>query len=247
MTARLVERTYRLVAEQVPVTFDPKDEAALRAIEEAHQLAPNTITRADWIKPLHRRFPGQRTAFLMLTMAGVNHANAAISGLTIAGRKVLVRRDYDEPKRCSRCQEYAGHFARDCKAPHDVCTNCAGTHATAQCPHVGDPLQHHCANCKESGHAAWDRACPTLRARVSAQVHRKANSGFRFFVTNAPETWVSDEEELARAPPPPTVWSQVQHHFDRVDTAPHPHASQQGTLDAFYGTPEQSAGPSRRQ
>ncbi|KAH9857733.1 hypothetical protein C2E23DRAFT_881303 [Lenzites betulinus] len=54
MTARLVERMYRLVAERVPVTFDPKDEAALRAIEEAHQLAPNTITHANWIKPLHR-------------------------------------------------------------------------------------------------------------------------------------------------------------------------------------------------
>ncbi|KAH9857734.1 hypothetical protein C2E23DRAFT_881304 [Lenzites betulinus] len=158
-------------------------------------------------------------------MAGVNHANTAISGLTIAGRKVLVRQDYDEPKHCSRCQEYASHFARDCKAPHDVCANCAGTHATAQCPHVGNPLQHRCANCKESGHAAWDRACPMLRAWL-------------YFVTNAPETWVSDEEELARAPPPPTVWSQVRHHFDTVDAAPRLHASQQGTLDAFYGTPE---------
>ncbi|EIW62817.1 uncharacterized protein TRAVEDRAFT_84003, partial [Trametes versicolor FP-101664 SS1] len=163
---------YRLVAERVPVTFDPHDQAALRAIEAAHLLKPNAIARAEWIKPAERRFAGQRTAFLMLTVTGIDQANTALKGLLIAGRKILVRRDMDEPKRCARCQAlsctklhttaYGGHFARECKAAHDVCANCADSHPTSQCGVAGDPQRYRCANCKENGHAAWNRACPAL-------------------------------------------------------------------------------------
>ncbi|KAH9847030.1 hypothetical protein C2E23DRAFT_725000 [Lenzites betulinus] len=245
MAAQVVERTYRLVAERVPVTFDPRDPAVLRAVEAAHNLKPLAISRADWIKPPERRFVGQQTAFLMITVTGVEQANIALKGLELAGRKILVRRDMDEPKRCARCQAYGGHFARECKAAHDVCANCAGVHPTSQCGVAGDPQRYRCANCDEDGHAAWDRACPALRKRVSAHIHRKADSGFRFFVTNAPDTWVSDEEELTRAPPPPTVWSQVRHHFDSVDNVHQP--TQQSTLNTYYKTSGQSATPAQHQ
>lgn len=122
---------------------------------------------------------------------------------------------------------------------HDVCANCADSHPTSQCGVAGDPYQYRCANCREDGHAAWDWACPVLRTRVSTHIHRKADSSFRFFVTNAPDTWVSDEDDLARAPPPPTVWSQVQHCFDRADD--NHRRVQQSTLDNFISTPGQSA------
>lgn len=79
---------------------------------------------------------------------------------------------------------------------------------------------------------------------MSAQVNRKADSGFRFFVTNAPDTWVSDEEELARAPPPPTVWSQVRHRFDKADRD---HRPTQARLDEFLDAPRQPANPDLRQ
>ncbi|KAH9852663.1 hypothetical protein C2E23DRAFT_868502 [Lenzites betulinus] len=244
MAAQVVERTYRLVAERVPVSFDPRDAAALRAVEAAHTLKTGALGRAEWIKPMERRFPGQRTAHLMLTVTGIEQANIALKGLFIAGRRILVRRDIDEPKRCARCQAYGGHFARDCKAPHDVCANCAAGHPTSQCQVAADPYKYRCANCEEDGHAAWDRACPALRTRVSAQVNRKADSGFRFFVTNAPDTWVSDEEELARAPPPPTVWSQVRHRFDKADRD---HRPTQARLDEFLDAPRQPANPDLRQ
>ncbi|CDO74895.1 hypothetical protein BN946_scf184988.g2 [Trametes cinnabarina] len=123
MTAQVVERTYKLVAERVPITFDPQDAATLRVVEEAHGLRPQAITRADWIKPVQRRHPAQRTAFIMLTIAGVEQANRAIRGLTLTGRKVLVRRDMEEPRRCTKCQRYDGHFARECTAEQDVCAN----------------------------------------------------------------------------------------------------------------------------
>ncbi len=238
MAAQVVERTYRLVAERVPVSFDPRDAASLRAVEVAHKLKTGTLGRAEWIKPMERRFPGQRTAHLMLTVTGIEQANIALKGLFIAGRRILVRRDMDEPKRCARCQAYGGHFARDCKAPHDVCANCAASHPMSQCQVAADPYSYRCANCKVDGHAAWDRACPALRTRVSAQVNRKADSGFRFFVTNAPDTWVSDEEELARAPPPPTVWSQVRRRFDKADSD---HRPTQARLDTFLDAPRQPA------
>ncbi|KAI0706675.1 hypothetical protein C8Q76DRAFT_629637 [Earliella scabrosa] len=216
MEARVVERTYKLVAERVPIDFDPQDSATLRAVEEAHGLKSEAIARADWIKPVERRRLGQRFAYLMLTVTGVEQANRALRGLTLAGRRVLVRREIEEPKRCMRCQRLDGHFAKDCPASHDVCARCAGAHPTTQCT-VNDPSAFKCANCGQVGHATWDLACSERLAKVRALAARKADSGFRFFVTNNPETWVPEEEELARAPPPPTVWSQIQHRFDAAD------------------------------
>ncbi|CDO77096.1 hypothetical protein BN946_scf184473.g40 [Trametes cinnabarina] len=239
MAAQVIERTYKLVAERVPVSFNPQDAATLRAVEEANGLRPHAITRADWIKPISRRHPAQRTAFIMLTVAGVEQANRAIRGLTVAGRKVLVRRDMEEPKRCARCQRYDGHYARECKAEQDICANCAGAHATARCDTRDDPRTYKCANCATHGHAAWDKNCPTLRAKTSGRIQRRADSGFRFFVTNAPETWVSEEEELARAPPPPTVWSQIQHHLEDADADPR-NQQTQPRIESFFGDAMQS-------
>ncbi|KAI0362897.1 hypothetical protein BV20DRAFT_976115 [Pilatotrama ljubarskyi] len=245
LRAQVIERTYKLVAERVPVSFNPQDAATLRAVEQAHDLRAHSIARAEWIKPIERRFPGQRTAFVMLTITGVDQANRALKGLTLAGRKVLVRRDLEEPKRCARCQGYDGHFARECQAGTDVCANCAGTHPTSQCRAAGETSAYRCANCGVDGHAAWDRSCPTLRAKVRARAIRKADAGFRFFVTNAPETWVSDEDELGRAPPPPTVWSQVQHQFERADNRTQP--LQQSRLDTFFDGPSHSSATNHRQ
>ncbi|RPD63974.1 hypothetical protein L227DRAFT_584420 [Lentinus tigrinus ALCF2SS1-6] len=241
LTAQVLERTYKLVAERVPVDFDPRASASLREVETANDLKENAIVRADWIKPVERRFPGQRTAYLLLTLSGIDQANAALKGLTLAGRKVHVRRDLDEPKRCAKCQRYDNHFARECKAPHDTCANCAGAHPTSQCD-THDPNDYRCANCGVDGHAAWDRCCPTLRAKVSARITRKADGGFRFFVTNNPETWVAEDDELERAPPPPTIWSQTRPRagYAGDPTRPRDRPTMQSRLDRYYGEPEQS-------
>ncbi|OSC98665.1 hypothetical protein PYCCODRAFT_1447257 [Trametes coccinea BRFM310] len=236
LRAQVVERSYRLVAERVPVSFDPASHAVLRALEVDNGLKAGAIVRADWIKPLPRRRPGQLTAHLMLTMADVNQANRALRGLSLGERRIVVRRDVEEPKRCARCQSYDGHFARDCKAEDNVCATCAGAHRSADCP-VQDPQLFRCANCKEDGHAAWDHSCPTLRSKVRARTARRADAGFRFFVTNSPETWVPEDEELARAPPPPTVWSQIRDTFERVD-ATRPPGTQQ-TIDSFFSQASQ--------
>ncbi|OSD02294.1 hypothetical protein PYCCODRAFT_1367743 [Trametes coccinea BRFM310] len=231
LRAQVIERTYKLVAERVPVGFDPSDLDRLRDIEKLHGLRAKAIVRADWIKPVSRRRQGQLTAHLMLTVTGVDQANRALKGLTIGGRQVLVRRDIDEPKRCARCQQYGGHFARECPAAGDTCATCAGPHPTSQCNET-DPARFRCANCNEQGHAAWDHNCPTLRAKVRARLAKKADAGFRFFVTNNPETWVSEEDELAQVPPPPTMWSQIRPVFDRAEAATAP--TTQRRVDEFF-------------
>ena len=98
--AQVVARRFKVIAEMVPISFDPTDGAALRQLQETHGLLPRAITRADWIKAPYRRAPGQRFAHLLMEFEDDDQANVAIGGLRIAGRKVLVRRNIDEPRRC---------------------------------------------------------------------------------------------------------------------------------------------------
>lgn len=239
MEARIVERLYKLVVEGVPVGFEPRSTAGLRALEEANRMEKGVFERAEWIKPPEKRHPGQHTAFLLLTVSGIEHANRALKGLTVLGRRVLVRRELIEPKRCAKCQSYDGHFAKECPSEVDVCATCTGAHPTAQC-NVKDPAHFRCVGCAMTGHAAWDRSCPTLRLKVRAHSARRADSGFRFFVTNNPETWVTEEEELLQAPPPPTVWSQLRHRFVDDDTQ-QPGRTQSQLDNYFSGQPTSNA------
>ena len=149
----------------------------------------------------------------------------------LAGRRVLVRKEIDEPRRCMRCQAY-GHLAKDCNSATDVCANCADNHPTARCDATNAPERHRCANCVAEGHPAWDRACPAFLARTRELAARRADTGFRFYVTNNPETWITEEEELARAPPLPSVWSQVQHLFDATNASTT--APRQTQLNSYY-------------
>ena len=214
-----VHRTFKLVAEFVPTTFAPGTDEALRKVEDLNDLPHKAIADARWIKPPEKRTPGQKTAHLLLSFREAKHANQAVSGLIIAGKRTTVRRDRNEPRRCMRCQNFADHLARDCPQQHDTCANCAGTHPTSQCTaKLPDDLK--CANCKETGHAAWDRDCPTFRRRARALAARNANTGFRYFITDDPRTWESEEQELARAPPPATAWSQIRHALEPREDDP---------------------------
>lgn len=75
------------------------------------------------------------------------------------------------PERCYKCQEYAGHTARYCRA-QERCAWCAGSgHGIKECPRQKDSSARACAPCKgQRGHAAIDRNCP---AKVRADVRAK--------------------------------------------------------------------------
>ncbi|KAH9902520.1 hypothetical protein C8Q73DRAFT_741901 [Cubamyces lactineus] len=185
LEAQVVKCTYKLVVKQVPM------------VEVIHSLRTGST------------IPGQRTAYLMLTLNSVNQAKQAPKGLTLVNRFTG-----------ARCQCYSGHFAWECKAVNDVCTNCADAHLTRDCTVANNPCCYQCINCNKSSHAAWDRSYPTLHAKLHMEVHQKTDCGFCFFMTNAFKIWISEKEELSCAPPLPTVWSQIQHHFDTIDSGP---------------------------
>lgn len=96
-------------------------------------------------------------------------ANDAIrQGLVIHGTRVDVRKKQAEPLRCLKCQVVpSNHLAANCKQLHDQCSQCRGFHRTTQCPETNS-TQYYCANCKNNGHAAWDRRCPVNTFQYAA-------------------------------------------------------------------------------
>lgn len=201
MEAQIVEQLYKLVVKGIPVSFEPSGTAGLWVLEEANSLKTGTLNCTEWIKPPEKHHPRQCTAFLLLTISSIEQANQVLKGLTVMGWCVLVWHGLIEPRCCAKCQSndafrpvvhlWAPQLHHMCQGPPN---------------HTKDP---DCYSWNVPGHAAWDDSCPMLHAKVRAHTVRHADSGFRFFVMNNPETWVIEEQDLLQAPPPPTVWSQV--------------------------------------
>ncbi|KAJ6627683.1 hypothetical protein B0H10DRAFT_1779253, partial [Mycena sp. CBHHK59/15] len=70
-------RSYSVVVEFVPVTFDPELGKVFETIENANGLERGVLMQARFIKPVSRRSPGQRSAHAIFgfeNAAAVNHA-----------------------------------------------------------------------------------------------------------------------------------------------------------------------------
>lgn len=189
--AEVKGRQYKVVAEFVPVRFNPDDAGVLRVIEERGQLPVGSITYARWIKPVGKRQEGQQVAHVMLTLSSSESANRAIAnGLIIAGKKAGIRRCLLEPLRCAKCHRFEPvHLARDCTQTEEHCGTCGeDSHPTRDCQ-VTDEAKFRCVNCKRSGHTTWSRQCPTFLAQVQKMQRRQPDHGFRFFPTEDPQTW----------------------------------------------------------
>src|ERR1700690_492108 len=150
-----------VIAEYVPVAFDPETKTALESVEHDSGLADGAIREAHYIKKVERRAQGQRVAHVMVGLISPEQANLAIrNGLVIEGKKVAVRRHRMDPKWCMKCQRIGvNHNAVDCKSIHDVCARCAEMHRTDECQ-VSEFADFRCANCRAKGHGAADRDCP---------------------------------------------------------------------------------------
>ncbi len=157
--AKFKTRTYDLIAYNVPLTLEPTNPNHLTEINEVNQLDPGVIKSARWVKPIARRSPSQRSAHLILSFTDVNAANRALTGgLTICHSRTRIGKIKKEPIRCLKCQNW-NHYANECKASEDTCSNCAKPHRTSKCP---NPLKRRCVSCKTSDHASWSRECPTF-------------------------------------------------------------------------------------
>ncbi|KAI1793214.1 hypothetical protein LXA43DRAFT_886116, partial [Ganoderma leucocontextum] len=76
--AKMKARTMRVVAEFVPVTFNPGDEGLIREVETAAGIREGAILSAAWIKPIQRRRKDQKVAFLLIAFRDGESANKAI-------------------------------------------------------------------------------------------------------------------------------------------------------------------------
>jgi hypothetical protein len=162
-----------VIAEYVPVSFQPDMDYAIAQVESDSSLLKGTIREVCYIKKIERRAQGQKTAHVILGLALPKQANIAIrQGLIIEGKKVQVRRHKMDPKWCMKCQGVGvNHMVATCKSIHNVCARCAGMHRTDQCG-VGMLEDFKCANCNARGHGAADRECPFFKARL-AELHAK--------------------------------------------------------------------------
>jgi hypothetical protein len=185
-----------VIAEYVPISFDPGATYAFARIEEDSGLETGSMREARFIKKIERRAPGQRTAHVIIGLMTPEQANRAIrNGMVIEGKKVPVRRHKMDPKRCMKCQGIGiNHNAADCKSIHDVCARCAEMHRTSQCT-VEKHTDFKCANCKVKGHGAADRECPVFKERMKTLHAKIPNYAYRFFPTKDPGTWERDGHE----------------------------------------------------
>ncbi|KAG0691533.1 hypothetical protein DFH29DRAFT_1010836 [Suillus ampliporus] len=152
------DRTFQVIAEYVPTTFNPDSPTALAETEKSSKLRPGSLPKAKWIKPLAHRNPGQRSAFCTLSCKDRESANHAIHfGLTIEGHKVTVRKLLPEPTRYLKCQQLTSdHMAGSCRQESNTCGTCGMDHQTSECDFgAADPQHHYYVNCNLQGHAAW--------------------------------------------------------------------------------------------
>ena len=200
------ERTATVVMEYVPVTFEPEEEA-LRRIEQASQLQKNSIIKATYIKPKHRRATGQKVAFAMFTFRSSDEANLALqNGMIIEGKQVWGRRRRPEPKRCFKCQAIGvTHMASECHADHDTCARCGQNHRASNCT-ATDEATFKCTNCEALGHGPGSRDCPAFKAATIDLMQQKPTSRLPYFPTDDPETWVEQEWLPHIANPQDATW-----------------------------------------
>jgi hypothetical protein len=186
-----------LVAEYVPISFDPVPFTALGQVERDNGLEKGALREARYIKPTQFRKPTQRSAHMLMGFANPDQANMAIRrGLVIEGKKVSLRRHRVDPHRCMKCQQVGtAHRAAECKSIHDTCGRCAGMHRTAACE-VTDAAAFRCVTCNKMGHATVDRNCPKFIEKMRATHARFPDYQYRFFPTQDAATWELEDYGL---------------------------------------------------
>ncbi|RPD65571.1 hypothetical protein L227DRAFT_631148 [Lentinus tigrinus ALCF2SS1-6] len=202
--AQVKPHHYKVVAQYVPVSFDPENAYDISTVENDNDIQHGNLVAARWIKPPEKRAPGQRVAFLLISFLTAQDANKAITkGLYIASKHVPVHRDQEVPQRCAKCHKYdPPHLVRDCKAIHETCAACASIHhKTAECA-ISNHDEFKCINCKARGHAAWEKSCPAYKQALQKLRARRPEISFRLLpLADDPYTWESIEggESLFRA------------------------------------------------
>ena len=171
----------------------------ITVVEQENRLKFAAIRGVSWIKPIHLRTVGQRTAIAVFRLDSQEAANQVIEkGLFVEGKKVWGRKQVQEPRRCLKCQCFREHKATDCQSIHDVCGRCSSHHRTGLCDeHDRDMLA--CSNCKAAnnnehiGHGMVDRRCLIFLLRLQKMNNTRSKNKYKYFCTSDPKNWETNE------------------------------------------------------
>ncbi|VDO18146.1 unnamed protein product, partial [Brugia timori] len=145
------EKPFKAVIRGLP-NLDPKKIAD--EIKDRFKISPTAVYRMVRKDEQAKRYPD--VLFLVHFQKGTVTLNAlqAIRSLfSIIVRWESYRGGHRDVTQCQRCLQF-GHGTRNCFVNHR-CSNCAGKHASAECPMAGavteGTIAYKCANCGE-GH-----------------------------------------------------------------------------------------------
>ncbi|KAG8214159.1 hypothetical protein J3R82DRAFT_10929, partial [Butyriboletus roseoflavus] len=118
----LLDCTYKLLIEFVPITLDVECPYSLFSMESSSNLALECIKSAVWIKkPLHRK-KDQKVTHTIFTFNTIKNANIVVcQGLNIEGHKACGHRHYSDPTRYYHCQILDHHFIKNCPKYTKTC------------------------------------------------------------------------------------------------------------------------------
>jgi hypothetical protein len=188
----LKDKTYTVIAEYASTQFDPTNVSGLDAVARLNGI-PGNIASARWLKRVEKRRPGQRAAFLEVSLRTPAAANALIkAGCIVHGRTLRTRKKLVEPRRCMKCNKFTSkHTAATCRATHDTCAQCSGDHRESACT----AEVQKCPNC-QGEHAASDRSCPRYMEEVKRIRERIPDNRYPLFPeAGDPLTWIPDSDE----------------------------------------------------
>ncbi|QRV94576.1 Reverse transcriptase from transposon X-element protein [Ceratobasidium sp. AG-Ba] len=200
-SVRYRERSFPVVVECVPVSFDTASKHSISKLEHDNNLPANSIVSCRYIVPPAKRRENQRHAFIVVQFRDKEAANVCIrSPIVVEGKQCDARKLAKKPVRCTKCQKF-GHPTKQCKSPTFVCGTCPGQHDTKDCR---DRVNVYCRTCGVQGHPTWDTKCPGYYAECASFATRVPDNLYKYFVTSEEWTWekVTDAKQSITSPPP---------------------------------------------
>jgi len=199
--ACIKNRTYQVIVQFVPVSFDPTNKEDIKAYEEHNNIATGSIAKVEWIKPVKARKPNQKVATLRVYHQDAESANTILKeGAYVFTKRVVPKRPHKEPIRCLHCHRF-GHECCDCKHENAYCGRCSKLHETEDCD--APQTAYRCINCL-GPHPSYDRGCPKFWEKCQQMDSRCPENGLAFYPTEEQWTWITlDNAAMTQASPPP--------------------------------------------
>jgi len=196
--ANIKDRTYQVIVQFVPVNFSPDDDQHIREYEATNGLEPDSVLKAEWIKPVNERKQNQRVATMRVYHRDAMSANKILSeGAYVLGKRTSPKKPKREPIRCLKCQRF-GHERRDCRSDSPRCGKCAEMHDTDSCSAQRETYK--CINCPGS-HPSYDRDCPAFGEKCHQTDTRRPENNLAFYPTDHSWTWATIEQNTQASPP----------------------------------------------